>query len=411
MPSPAKTAVIVGAGIIGLTSACRLAENGYVVTVIERDSAPGNGSSKGNAGQLLFDRIGAMGSASFLRALPATLLDRSQGVRVHGLVHPSRWDWTRRFLRECTQQAWQRNTASLLELAHLSRDAMETFRTRHRMDFEWRKPGKLVTYATEKGLEAAARSAEFQGQFGGRHEILSPEDCFRLEPALRQTRRAIAGAVYLPDAEVGDCHKCCHELARILQDKLGGVIRYNTALTGLERNGGRVTGLRCGSEVIGGSVFVLATAGATGKLLRAAFAGKKPIVSVSGISLTYPVGTVPPDLSVTDTAGKFVLVRLGDRLRVTGMAVFSEKLSVQPADVQTLQHKARQLMPDAAAFKAAPDIWIGARPQTPDDLPMICQAGARNLFVNAGHGSLGWTLAFGSAERLLEAVRASAEAT
>ncbi len=409
MTRPVKTAIVVGAGIVGLTTACRLAEEGYAVTVIERDSGPGNGTSKGNAGQLLFDRIGAMGSASFLRGLPAALMDRSQGIRVHGLAYPSRWNWTRRFLRECTQEAWQKNTEGLLALAHLSRDAMQDFRSRHQMEIDWRRPGKLVTYATGKGLEAAARSANFQGQFGGRHEVLSYDECVSHEPALGQTERPIAGAVYLPDAEVGDCHKCCQELAGILQDKLGGAIRFKTPVTGLERDGSRVTGLRCGADVIRGDVFVLATGRATSGLLRSSFADIKPIVSILGISLTYPLGDAPPNLSVTDTSGRFVMVRLGDRLRVTGYAIFSDKLQARPADVQALQDKAQQLMPRAGAFDVAPDIWIGARPQTPDDLPMIGQAGAKNLFVNAGHGSLGWTLAFGSAEKLLRTMKTRAQ--
>lgn len=404
MPNPATRVVVVGAGIIGLTTACRLAENGYDVTVIERQGAPGTGSSQGNAGQLLFDRIGAMGSPGFLRALPQSLFDRSQGIRVQGLACPSRWNWAGRFLRESSQHGWQRNTRRLLELAHLSRQALDAFRTRHEISFDWRRPGKLVTYATAQGVEAAAKAAAFQGQFGGRHEIVSRQECLALEPALAQASRPIAGAVYLPDAEVGDCHACCQELARILQTKLGGRILFNTALTGFERAGGRLVGLRCAKRVIRGDLFVLATGMSAGSFLPRDFAGRKPIVSVLGLSLTFPIGTTPPNLSVTDASGRFVIARFGNRLRVAGGAVFSDRLRIRGSDVRTLQAKAVALMPQAARFDAAPEPWIGSRPQTPDDLPMIGRAGAENLFVNAGHGSLGWTLAFGSAERLLQAV-------
>ncbi|MEO8242536.1 MAG: FAD-dependent oxidoreductase, partial [bacterium] len=148
-------AVVVGAGIIGLASACKLAEAGYAVTVIERASAAGSGSSKANAGQLLFDRIGAMGSPGFLRSLPRTILDPTQGVRATGLANPAQWQWAGQFLRQCTVRAWQTNTARLLNLAHISRDAMVEFRTRHQLDFDWRRPGKLVTCATAEGLAAA----------------------------------------------------------------------------------------------------------------------------------------------------------------------------------------------------------------------------------------------------------------
>jgi D-amino-acid dehydrogenase len=128
---------------------------------------------------------------------------------------------------------------------------------------------------------------------------------------------------------------------------------------------------------------------------------------VRGVSLTYPAGAAAPDLSVTDAGGKFVVLRLGDRLRVAGFAAFSDRLEVAPEEIALLRGKARALMPGAARYDDAPEAWAGLRPQTPDDLPMIGRAGAENLFVNAGQGSLGWTFAFGSAERLLQAVGAT----
>lgn len=407
MAASASKAVIVGAGIIGLATACKLAEVGYEVTVLERTSAPGARSSKANAGQLLFDRIGAMGSPGFLRGLPRTFLDPSQGVRALGLANPSHWRWTVQFLRECTSQAWESNTARLLELAHLSRDAMADFRTRHQLDFDWRRPGKLVTYASLEGLKSARQAAEFQARFGGEHRVLSAKDCMEQEPALAETRRPIAGAIYLPEAEVGDCNRCCHELARVLLEDLGGTIHYDTALTGIERKGNRVSALKCGSRIIDGNVFIIAAGMDTPKHLPGKFEGKKPMTSVLGISLTYPIGETPPDLSVTDASGRFVVVRLGNRLRVTGNAVFSDVLRVNPDDIRRLKSKAQALMPGAANLASEPEVWIGPRPQTPDDLPMMGQAGAENLFVNAGHGSLGWTLAFGSAAVLLQKITAA----
>jgi D-amino-acid dehydrogenase len=127
-------------------------------------------------------------------------------------------------------------------------------------------------------------------------------------------------------------------------------------------------------------------------------------VGVKGISLTYPVGSNPPDLSVTDMAGKFVVARLGDHIRIAGYAIFSDNLTINPKHVSLLEQKAKSLMPKAANYDNDPVVWTGLRPQTADDLPMICKAGVENLYINAGHGSSGWILALGSAEKLLEKI-------
>ena len=152
------------------------------------------------------------------------------------------------------------------------------------------------------------------------------------------------------------------------------------------------------------NLFIVCAGLVSNKLLPKDFVGKKSITGVKGISLTYPSGSHPPSLSVTDTAGKFVVARLGKQIRVAGYAIFSDNLSINQKHVALLASKAKSLMPNAALFDAKPEVWTGLRPQTPDDLPMIGKAGAENLFVNAGHGSNGWLLAFGSAEKLLEKI-------
>ncbi len=399
-----QRAVVIGAGIIGLTTALRLAEAGYAVEVIEREARACVGSSKANAGQLLYDRIGAMGSVGFLRGLPATMFNPDQGVSVFGLANPARWPWAGAFLRQCTTQRWQENTRGLLDLAARSRRVMAAVSAQYGLAYDWRKPGKLIVHPTAERVAAADQAAQFQAQFGGRHEVLGVDECLDHEPALRGATRTIAGGVYLPDAEVGDCRMFGLGIADVLVAKFGVRIRYGVRVTGLVYSGGRVTALRSDQGMIEGDVFVVATGKAAGELLSGRFSGKRRITVVKGVSLTYPAGDAPPDMSVTDAAGKFVVMRLGDRVRVAGYAIFSDGDAIKPQYVPRLADKARALMPKAARYDAAPDVWVGIRPQTPDDLPMIGQAGAANLFVNAGHGSLGWTLAAGSAEVLAEKI-------
>lgn len=400
-----KTAIVIGAGVIGLTSALRLAEAGYRVTVLEQASGPCEGTSKANGAQLLYDRVGAMGSPGFLRSLPNSLRDKDQGIGVTGLANPAKWPWAVDFLRECTTQAWQDNTKGLLEIAKLSRRGMADIQSRYGLEFDWRKPGKLTLYASAEGLAAAEKSAAFEGQFGGRHEVLTAAQCLEHEPALKDNKRQIHGGIHLPDAEVGDCNKFGHALAEILCETLNGEIRYGVSVQKILDDGKHVRGVETSQGVLEADIYVLATGGAAQTLLPR-FPNSKRITNVKGISLTFPLGGNPPNLSVTDTAGKFVVLQLGDKVRVAGYAIFSDDLTINPDLVKRLITKARALMPEAADYSVAPDIWVGARPQTPDDLPMIGCAGPTNLYVNAGHGSLGWTLAMGSADMLMDAITA-----
>lgn len=406
MDSQTKTAVIIGAGIIGLTSAMRLAEAGYAVTVLERNTAPCEGSSKANAGQLLYDRIGAMGSAGFLRGIPGAVFDPDRGLSVFGLANPAHWPWVAAFLGQCTTARWQENTQQLLEIAARSKQAMADIQARYGLEFDWRKSRKLIVHPTVGRLNAAAKGLQFQAQFGGRHSVLSREACLQHEPALRGSTRAIAGGIYLPDAEVGDCRKFGQQVADIFSRKLGGQIKYGVRVTGLIRRAGRVSGVQTDQGQITADLVVIATGRCAHDLLGGGFTGKRRITGVKGLTLTYPVGDAPPDLSVTDSAGRFVVMRLGDQTRVAGFAIFADGNQINHKYIRRLTEKARALMPNAARYDVAPDVWVGIRPQTPDDLPMIGAAGAKNLFVNAGHGSLGWTLALGSAAILMDKIEA-----
>ena len=396
--------MVVGAGIIGLTSALFLAQAGYSVTIVERESGPCEYASKANAGQLLYDRIGAMAAPGVSASLANSLFHPDQGVHVSGLLHPSRWPWAGAFLRQCTSAAWQRNTKGLLKIADRSRWAMATVTNTYALDFDWRKPGKLVLYATPAGLAGAQERAEFQARFGGRHQVLSAAECIAHEPALQGTTRDIAGGIYLPDAEVGDCWKFGQSLASILVNQLGVEIAYGVEILDLVRDAGRIRALRTRNGPIEADMFVLATGGATAGLAHGNFPGNKPIIGIKGVSLTFSAGNAAPDLSVTYAAGKFVVLRLGNRVRVAGYAMFSDDPDISQDVIHQLTDKARALMPEAAKFEEMPEVWVGFRPTTPDDLPMIGRANSDNLFINAGHGSLGWTLALGSAEVLLSKI-------
>ncbi|MGR3291053.1 MAG: FAD-dependent oxidoreductase [Paracoccaceae bacterium] len=399
-----KSAVIVGAGIIGLTSAYVLANAGCVVTIVDRENDPCEQSSHANGGQLLYDRIGAMASPGFLRNLPGLMAGRDPGIRVSGLARPANWRWVWAFLGRCTTGAWQRNTEQLLAIARRSRRTMQSITEKHDLEFDLRKPGKLLIHSTAGSLAAASTSLEFHKQFGGRHQILNAAECIAREPALSDSSRPIVGGVYLPDAEVADCRKFGIALADLLVAEYGVQIVYGQDILAVTHHQNRVHEIRSQQRAFNADIFVLATGHVAAALLPQGFPGRKPVTAIKGMTLTFPAHDAAPDLSVSDVAGKFVMLRLGNRVRVAGYAIFTDGPISSPKLVRDLTDKARSLMPGAADYAQQPEVWTGSRPTTPDDLPMIGRSGTDNLFVNAGHGSLGWTLALGAAEILLESV-------
>ncbi|MCP5381203.1 MAG: FAD-dependent oxidoreductase [Kordiimonadaceae bacterium] len=397
--------IIIGAGIVGLTSAYLLAKQGFRVTVLDKNKQPADGTSKGNAGQLIYN-FGAMGSSSFLRNLPnAILKNEKTGIIVSELWHPRNWNWVAAFIGQCTSKAWNNNSLKLIEMAHRSRKILNEFRHDFGIDFNWRKDGKINLHETYQDLVTATKVAEFQQNHGGNHRIISKEECLEKEPALKGSTRHFAGGTYLPDAEIGDCRLFCQQLAEILKTRFNCQFHFNTEITNLRRSNNKIIAAESQVGIFEADFFINCAGILADKLLSGSFKGKKPLIGIKGISLTFEKGKSPPKLSVTDSAGKFVMCSLGEKVRVAGYAIFSNNLAINPMHILLLKDKAISLMPDAAKYNSPPEIWTGLRPQTPDDLPMIGKAGAENLFVNAGHGSSGWILAFGAAEKLLKIIK------
>ena len=360
-----KKVIVVGAGIVGLVTSCRLAEAGYEVTLVEQESQPGIGSSRANAGQLLYDYVSATGSPGFLFSLPKALLNPDQGVIATSLIRPSNWLWAGAFVKQCTAKAWRTNTSKLIEIAQRSRISMTDFNRRHAMEFDWRKPGKIIIYQTPVALAAAAEAAKFKQQFGGDFQVFSKAECLDFEPALKGATRKIAGGIFMPNAELGNCYDYCKGLADILVKNLGGKIEYGVKAVKIEQTNGRATMLHTSSGTIPGDLFVVTAGMDTSSLLTNSFIGKQPIIGVKGISLTYELGEQPLELSVTDAAGKFVILRLGDRIRISGYAIFSDNLDIKKEHVTRLKEKAKRLMPRVANWDISPEVWTGLRPQTP----------------------------------------------
>ncbi|MEC5162332.1 MULTISPECIES: D-amino acid dehydrogenase [unclassified Janthinobacterium] len=396
---------VLGAGVVGLTSAYALARRGHEVSVVDAHARVGQGASLANGAQLSYSYVAPLADASVWRNLPKYLLHRDSPLSWRPAFDAAQWRWIARFLMACNAGASARTTAELLRLAFFSRDCLAELQRELKLEFDLRSAGKLVMLASAAALEAARRQVEVQRGLGCEQQVLSSGRCVDIEPALAASRARWSGGVYTPSEQVGDCGEFCQQLAAALALQANPVrFALDTAVDGVVMAGGRVVALRSPAGDIGADAFVLANG--VGSVKSAAQMGfALPIYPLKGYSVTFAADPAAglPSVSVTDLANKIVYARLGARLRVAGRVdIVGADLSLDQRRWQALARQARRLFPalddgDAAAGVAP---WAGLRPATPGGAPIIGRTSVPNVFVNTGHGALGWTLACGSAQLL-----------
>lgn len=389
---------VVGAGVVGLATAWALARRGARVLLLDRADGPGLGTSYANGAQLSYAYTDAMAGPALWRQLPTMLSGRDLAFRTRVSADPHFWGWGLRLLRNATAARQHRNTLDTLALALESQAAMTALLARHPLDFQHRVAGKLHVYADAAARPKAEAMIAAKRPFGVRQQWLSPAEAVAVEPALAGAR-GMAGAVYSPEEAVGDPWRFCIGLLAVLQADYGVQARFGVALHGLRRDG---THWRLSADADGDDLRVRQVVLCTGidshALLRA-LGLRSPLMAVKGYSFTAPCGALPPDASITDTARKLVFCRLGDRIRVAGLADLNDwDPTPSPARLQQLVALARASLPEAADYDRIAHRWAGLRPATPDSRPVIRRADD-GLVLNIGHGMLGWTLAMGSGER------------
>jgi D-amino-acid dehydrogenase len=406
--SSPRHAVVVGAGIIGLSTAWRLQQEGWQVTVIDREQ-PGAGASGGNGAQLSYSYVAPLADPSIWRQLPKLLLAADSPLKFRFKADPQQWAWGLRFLAACRADVAQATTASLLALAAQSRAAFDTLLREAAIDCDFAASGKLVLYPDSAAFDAARRQLDLQQRLGGQaQQALTPAQCVAVEPALAHHAQHVAGGIHTPSECAADCLKVCeglHQrlLARGVRFELGRTVR------GWVRAGDRIAAVQTDAGALHGDAFVLAAGTGSARLGRL-LGLDVPVYPLKGYSITLPAGAdtaAAPRVSVTDIARKVVFARLGDRLRVAGMAeLVGEDRRVHAARIDTLRQNTRALFPDLALPDTV-DAWAGLRPATPTGRPLVGRApgGPSNLLLNTGHGALGFTLAMGSAARVAADLR------
>jgi len=387
---------IIGAGIVGAATAWELARHGHAITLLEAREGVGLEASYANAGQLSYSAVAPMAQPSVWPNLPKWLRNDDSPMRLRLRLDPQQWSWGWAFLRACRSSTAQRTIAQLLPLSYLSRDVLAQWMAECPMEFAWRETGKLTLYRSPVLLERARSAAKPE-------QILDAAACLRLEPALAGGGAQLAGGIYVADSAVGDCHRLAQGLANHLQTMPSASIRIGARVVALESAQGRITAARLqNGERITAEHFVLSNALGARPLLRA-LGDDAPLYGLKGYSLTLPVAqdqAFAPQVSVIDYERGIAYGRIGDALRIAAMVdmgdAATDPITPNSTRVALLKRQVAEIFPDLPLQDA--QIWAGLRPSTPDGKPRIGRSKtASNLWLNLGHGALGFMLACGSA--------------
>jgi len=397
---------VLGAGIVGLATAWQLNRQGFQVSVIDR-AAPGAGASGGNGAQLSYSYVQPLADPSIWKQLPQLLLSPSSPLKLRPQLDPLQWRWALAFLAACNARTSRESTASLLALAARSRAAFEAMRADIAPDCDFSATGKLVLYAGAASLAGAQRQLDLQRAMGSQQRLVTADECIAIEPALASYRARIAGAVHTPSECAADCLKVCTELLRALRAR-GVRFLLDTEITGFDARDGRVAAVHTAAGDVEADAFVMALGTASHRLGRQ-LGAYLPVYPLKGYSITLevdPAAGAAPRVSVTDSARKVVFARIGSRLRVAGMAeLVGHDASIPAQRIEALAQATRAVFPHAGRLDALQP-WTGMRPATPTGVPIVgrLEGAPSNMVFNTGHGALGFTLAFGSAERVAQAL-------
>lgn len=396
--------VVLGAGIVGVTSAWYLARDGHDVTVLDRASEVAAETSHANAGLIAPGHAYAWASPRAPAILLRSLWRDDTALKIRLRADPALFAWALAFLRNCTAGRNRRNTLIKLRLALLSQRLMADLVAAEQIDFHRVSKGLLYLYRNQAHLDAGCRNMAALNEHGAALRAIDAAECVAIEPALSSARDRIVGAIFAPADESGDCRQFTARLADRARNR-GVVFELGTSVTRLRRSGDRIVAVETTGGQIEADLFVLALGSHVAPLARRAGL-RLPIYPVKGYSLTLPIRDPlrAPEVGGVDEHNLVAFARFGDRLRLTGTAdIAGYDLGHRPADFATMIRAARELFPDAAEYDR-PDYWTCLRPMTPDGPPLLGPTPIRNLMLNAGSGHMGWTLACGNAAILADLV-------
>jgi len=391
--------LVLGSGVIGVTSAWYLAKSGHDVTVVDRQPSVANETSFANAGQISPGYSAPWAAPGIpVKAIKwlmqelAPLKISTRDLDMETLL------WMTKMVANCNSKDYHINKSRMMRVAEYSRNCLRDLRSEINIEYEHRTQGTLQLFRTESQVKSSKKDIQVLNECGVDHQILTPDQCLAYEPALKHTINKVVGGIRLPNDETGNCHMFVTELAKECE-KLGVKFVMNTDIKKLNKQGDEITSVTTDKGEFTADAYLMAL-GSYSTHMLADIGIKVPVYPVKGYSLTIPIEdySAAPESTIMDETYKVAITRLGDQIRVGGTAeITSYNLALTEKRRKNIEFSVADLFPHAADLAKA-DFWTGLRPMTPDGTPILGKTNIDNLFLNTGHGTLGWTMSLGSAK-------------
>lgn len=388
--------LVIGGGVVGITTAYALLKRGHEVCLLEKNDDVGLETSFANGGQLSYRYVSPLADSGVPYQALLWMLQKDAPLHFSPRVSLDQWRWCLSFLKACRTDINKKNATHLLRLSLHSQTILDGWRREETLgDFSWRSNGKLVIHRRWDTFDKTTR--ELPKNTSQRR--LNAQQCVEVEPALAGIQHQLVGGIFAGDDEVADCHLFCHRLMEHLERHPKFSLKLNAGVDEIQTRRGRVSGVMVNGELESADHYVLATGPCSPALLKP-LGVRLPIYPLKGYSLTADLwpSAVAPETNVTDYDHKTVFARLGERMRIAAMVdIDGWRKRIPKQRIQAIKRVAEQDFPGVADYTRATE-WVGCRPATPQGTPILGASGYENLWLNVGHGSLGFTLACGSAD-------------
>lgn len=391
--------LVLGSGVIGVTSAWYLAKSGHDVTVIDRQATVANETSFANAGQISPGYSAPWAAPGIPVKAMKWLMQELAPLKINMKdLDTETLVWMTKMVANCNGKDYHMNKSRMMRVAEYSRDCLQQLRAEIDIKYDHRTQGTLQLFRTHSQVKSAKKDIQVLNECGIDHKVLMPDDCLAYEPALRHTIHKVVGGLQLPNDETGNCHTFVTQLSKACEN-LGVKFVMDTSIEQLNKQGNEIVSVSTSKGKLTADSYLMAL-GSYSTHMLANIGIRVPVYPVKGYSLTLPIEdyTAAPESTVMDETYKVAITRLGDQIRVGGTAEISAyNLELLEKRRKNIEFSIADLFPHAADLTKA-EFWTGLRPMTPDGTPILGKTPIENLFLNTGHGTLGWTMSLGSAK-------------